>query len=302
MIVDLFAGAGGWDVGARMLGLDPLGIEIDPHACATRRAAGLQTLQADVTKANWLGLITGLIASPPCPEFSVANRNRQGLDSPQGRLTLEPLKWIEEFNPFWVACEQVPAVLPIWRDTYGLLLSTLGYSWWAGVLNAADYGVPQTRKRAVLIASRTRTVQEPTPTHRDDWVSAGEALGRAFDLQPRHTTRDVVLFDGAKPSPTVCAHRNPRWAYGQINTRRRPSPGTEQRRSVDEPAPTVATSPGQWIHESESGKLNLTPAEMGVLQSFPVDFPWQGNRTQVAKQIGNAIPPLLAKAILQAVV
>jgi DNA (cytosine-5)-methyltransferase 1 len=72
--VDLFAGPGGWDVAARELGLDPLGIEWDDAACATRKAAGLRTLQADVAALDPSDFVpvASVIGSPPCPTFSTA--------------------------------------------------------------------------------------------------------------------------------------------------------------------------------------------------------------------------------------
>ena len=73
--VDLFAGPGGWDVGARELGLDPLGIELDDAACRVREAAGLRTLQGDVAALDPLDFPCDLlIASPPCTAFSMAGK------------------------------------------------------------------------------------------------------------------------------------------------------------------------------------------------------------------------------------
>lgn len=76
-VVDLFAGPGGWDLAARELGFDPIGLEWDPAACATRRAAGLRTMECDVAavdlETGWKETgVTGLIASPPCTAFSMA--------------------------------------------------------------------------------------------------------------------------------------------------------------------------------------------------------------------------------------
>jgi DNA (cytosine-5)-methyltransferase 1 len=105
-------------------------------------------------------------------------------------LVLEPLRWALELRPETTCWEQVPAVLPLW-ERCAQILRAAGYSAWAGILNAEQYGVPQTRRRAVLIASRVRAVDAPTPTHSryyptaptrlDDgvfpWVSMADALG-----------------------------------------------------------------------------------------------------------------------------
>jgi DNA (cytosine-5)-methyltransferase 1 len=104
----------------------------------------------------------------------------------EASLVAEPARFIAACHPEWVALEQVPAVLPLWK-VYAAELTRMGYSAWCGKLNAADYGVPQTRERAILIASRVRRVSRPVPTHYDPrkgdqlwgtpWVSMAEALG-----------------------------------------------------------------------------------------------------------------------------
>lgn len=108
-------------------------------------------------------------------------------------LVAEPARFIAACGPEWVALEQVPAVLPLWQ-VYAAELRRMGYSAWTGKLNAADYGVPQTRERAILIASRVRQVARPAPTHYDTrkglqlwgtpWVSMAEALGWGATERP----------------------------------------------------------------------------------------------------------------------
>jgi site-specific DNA-cytosine methylase len=98
-------------------------------------------------------------------------------------------RWALGVRPDWVACEQVPEVLPIWHVVAERLRAE-GYSAWAGTLNAADYGVPQTRQRAVLMASRSRPAVPPAATHArrprvrldgtglPSWATMAEALER----------------------------------------------------------------------------------------------------------------------------
>jgi DNA (cytosine-5)-methyltransferase 1 len=112
-------------------------------------------------------------------------------------LVAEPARFIAACDPEWVALEQVPAVLPLWQ-VYAEELQAKGYSAWAGLLNSADYGVPQTRIRAILIASRVRQVRKPYPTHYDPrkgpqlfgspWVSMAQALGWGATGRPAPTT------------------------------------------------------------------------------------------------------------------
>jgi DNA (cytosine-5)-methyltransferase 1 len=205
-IVDLFAGPGGWSEGLRMLDPDlhalEIGIEWDKAASATRAAAGHRTIQADIAAfpvEQFAGRSVGLIASPPCQDFSMAGK-RAGIEGERGQLVTEVLRWTEALNPEWVVCEQVPPVLPIWHD-YSEVLESWGFSTWVGVLNAADYGVPQTRKRAFLIASRTTQVAAPPPTH--DKNPEPSLFGD--ELQPWVTMAEALGWGRPKPSWTLCA-------------------------------------------------------------------------------------------------
>lgn len=189
MIVDLFAGPGGWDEGAAMLGLRTVGFELDAAACATGKVAGHERVRCDV--ATWplehMRDVEGLIASPPCQDFSVAGKGA-GRTGERGQLIDVVPRWVKTLRPEWVACEQVPPCEGIWRE-HAALYRELGYSTWVGVLNAADFGVPQTRRRAFLLASRVRPVAPPEPTHARNpepslfgnqlapWVTMAEALG-----------------------------------------------------------------------------------------------------------------------------
>lgn len=166
MVLDLFAGPGGWDEGMRSIGIrDVVGLEWDAAACATRAAAGHATIRTDVAAypvGPFVGRVRGLIASPPCQEFSTAGP-KGGAETERGELVHEVLRWADALRPEWIACEQVPAVLPIWQH-FAHTLRGWGYHAITAVVCAADYGLPQTRRRAVLVASR-RGVTLPLPTH-----------------------------------------------------------------------------------------------------------------------------------------
>lgn len=214
--LDLFAGPGGWDVAARRLGVEPVGIEWDASARLTRDAAGLRTGSVhDVRAVNAPGGLDLLIASPPCQTFSMAGggAGRRALDAvltaagsvagggaidyaslgdERTGLVLEPLRIIRDSRPRLVALEQVPTVLPVW-EAYAGILEQWGYTVDVGRLSSEEYGVPQTRRRAILVA-RLDGVRAmlPVATHRKyrkgtarsdgdpallPWVSMADALG-----------------------------------------------------------------------------------------------------------------------------
>ncbi|WP_316251048.1 DNA cytosine methyltransferase [Streptomyces odorifer] len=329
MIVDLFSGPRGWSEGLRMLGLTDIGLELDTAACRTAVAAGHPTIQCDVTQyptRPFAGRTQGAIASPVCTPFSAAGKQggvgdlplvhqavhdlAHGRDTRQGIkaacrddksiLAAEPMRWLYDLRPEWVCLEQVPAVLPLWRQ-YASILRGWGYSVWTGVLQAADFGVPQSRRRAILIASRTRAVTAPAPTHSehgaaglfgDDlprWITMAEALGWGYTQRPAPTvTGGGTATGGAEPfgNATRRAMRNAmndpqHWAWRR-------------------PAPTVSGTVGHVGGKQADGHLGLEPEEGATLQTFPDGHPFWGTKGQRSLQIGNAVPPLLAAHIVAA--
>ncbi|MFJ4688854.1 DNA cytosine methyltransferase [Streptomyces sp. NPDC088789] len=407
MVLDLFAGPGGWSFPLARWGVREVGLEWDEWACRTRAAAGLLTIRTDVAVYPvqvFSGRVRGLIASPPCQAWSMAGRRLGLLDQPlvhqavadlaAGRdirerllsacrddrslLAAEPMRYLHALHhsgePEWVAMEEVPHVLPLWRQ-YAEVLRGWGYSVWTGILNAADYGVPQTRRRAILLASRVRSAGPPVPTHaqtaepdslfgpgRARWVSMAQALGWGATDRPVPTVcAGGGPGGGAEPFPsgsrqalsdardrgtwTARPEQIPTSARQRGRTRSAvphssvenrcspadPGPSTEVAgwawslrhnnqtnatvRSLDEPAGTLffghRANECVWIGEPtdpEAGdtsangpqaeSIRITAAEAGVLQTFPADYPWQGNKGQQFSQIGNAVPPRLAAHLL----
>lgn len=318
---DDFAAGGGWSQALLMLGLkETVGTEFDPTAVATARAAGHSRWLVDVRSDKCRGYawppIWLYIASPPCQTFAqsgsgdglkhlgalkVALRNvAEGLLYPEDAiadvgdeklddrsvLALEPMLVITRHRPRNVVLEQVPPVLPLW-EAYAELMREMGYSVWTGYLFSEQYGVPQARKRAVLMASFDREVAPPVPTHSkyhrrtptrlDDgvkpWISMDEALGRP----PIAAVPGDTSWTARRPSPTIVGSYRPDIVA---------APG--YRKAGDPP------------RQKTPGSVHVTAAEAGVLQSFPSDYPWQGDEAKQFEQIGNAVPPLMGAAVLAA--
>lgn len=346
MILDLFSGGGGgWCLAARKLGFPSVGIEWDGPACGTRAVVGLPTIRADVSQyppEPFIGKVEGICGGPPCQSFSAAGK-RKGLADPRGQLVHEPMRWVRIIRPRWVALEQVPEVLGYWR-WISRELREFGYSTWTGVLNAADYGVPQVRNRAILLASLDRKVAPLLPTHsetghdemfgpaRKRWITMAEALGWGLTERPAY-----VVAGGMHDGGHHDGGSGQRRMYRKAQLEGHWKPRSNQRpwgspdyyaRSVDEPAQAISTNGDayKWVwerpattvmgdsrvfppggHHPESGDakswssqaIPVETWELGVLQGFPADHPWQP--PYVSAQIGNAIPPPLAEACLRAV-
>lgn len=312
MILDEFAGPGGWDEGLRMIGrTDVVGIEWDQKACETANAAGHARIRADVSEypsEPFVGKVDAYIASPPCQAWSLAG-NRKGekdrtnchklaermaagddstdwanWEDSRSPLVCQPIRRIRDLRPATVALEEVPPVAPLWEH-FGHILHGWGYAVWTGDLCAADYGVPQTRIRRILMASLAGKVQPPNPTHtphdpgpdlfgnsRQQWVSMADQIGWGYT---------------DRPAPTICAGHNGKqsgaeWGGAAVRANMHRSP--------------------DWIPKdgTERGTANsvrLSVEDASQLQSFPPYYPWQGANTKHYEQIGNAVPPLLAAHI-----
>ncbi len=325
-MIDLFAGPGGWSHALSVLGVRDVGLEWDPWACRTRAAAGQLTIRADVAAYPvwpFLGRVRGLIASPPCQAWSMAGKRLGLVDQPlvhqavadlaAGRdtrerllaacrderslLAAEPMRYLQALNavgePEWVAMEEVPDVLPLWRQ-YAAVLRGWGFSVWTGILNAADYGVPQTRRRAILLASRVRNAEPPPPTHartaepeslfgpgRKRWVSMAEALGWGATDRPVPTVC-AGGGPGGGPEPFPSGSRKtlsdarargtwtPHPTAGVVLRSRREGSGwaarggARENRPVNRPAPTFTAEAHRWswaLRTNNQANATVRPAD-----------------------------------------
>jgi DNA (cytosine-5)-methyltransferase 1 len=310
--ISLFAGAGGLE---HLVDGRTLGIESWPAVCATRKAAGLATLEADVRDTGPADFPTAkhLRGGPPCQTFSVTGNGKgrkaldavktaawllaarapimsqvAALDDERTGLVLEPLRWtlaaIDRGRPYeTIVLEQVRQALPVW-EVFARILRREGYGVETGVLKAEQFGVPQTRRRAVLIARHGRPAQLPQPTHNAYQPGMPQHYATLSIMKPWVSMGDAL------------PHRGPFTAVSNYGTGG--DPRNRGRRTSAEPAFTVTGKVNRTrLVDADGNDLpRFTPAEAGALQGFPLDHPWSGR--DVWQQIGNCVPRQLAAAIL----
>lgn len=329
---DGFAGAGGWDLAARELGIEARGIENMKEARATRDAAGLTTIHDDVWTFVPDGRAVGKIDSPPCQTFSSAGKGkgRKALDDvlrgirdgyyrdldhlrflglevgdERTALVLTPLYFATQHEYEWLAWEQVPTVLPVWEACADVLRGQ-GWHVWTGLLHAEQYGVPQTRKRAFLLASRRGPVTPPTPTHSryysrspqkldpgvKKWVSMAEALNFGLTERPAPTvTGGGTEAGGAEPIAKIQERwaNRPDWQPRTLvpaNGRVRTDGGGAWPRCEHNPAPTVTGEVGgQWTWRDDLPDWCHHRPSTTIVGSFkPEIVAAPGYRTTVSRQ------------------
>lgn len=330
--VSLFTGAGGLDLGFEKAGwtrsyasdIDPVAIETlrmnskksatDSIECADIRQLGVPDLLAKAGGAR-RGDIDAVVGGPPCQSWSSAGHQR-GLDDPRGRLFKDFIRVADGIDARWIVFENVRGLLtargPDGKpgsalETIRKQLLEAGWQTSVSLLNAADFGVPQRRVRLFMIGFRAGDAPPfPQPTHdklggdgRKKWKTLGACLrsiARPTEdeiIRPRGKMAEELVGippgSGVKsPGKKEATRPGGHWGYKQ---------GAFVA-DLDLAARTVTASGQQdWIIDPELGLRRLSPRECAAIQTFPSKWAWSGTQSAQYRQIGNAVPPLLAKAI-----
>jgi len=321
-VIDLFCGAGGMTLGFVMAGFRPVfAVDMDGAAVATARANfGGHVVEAPIELTADYPAGDIIIGGPPCQGFSQLGKRLP--NDPRNQLWRYYMRAVDLVRPSAFVIENVPQLLT--SQEYAEIhreARRLGYEIDGRVLNAADYGVPQTRKRAIVVGSRVGAPRFPAQTHWDP------EKGVPFNRSPWRTVRDAIgdlplVPDGRN----LHIGRNPmlrsllRYAAIPEGGNRWDMPlelqpdcwirktkgGTDLMGRLwwDRPAFTIRTEffkpeKGRYLHPE--AQRPITHREAARLQSFPDDFRFVGSKIQIAKQIGNAVPPKLALAVASAV-
>jgi DNA (cytosine-5)-methyltransferase 1 len=331
--VDLFAGAGGFTAGLESCGLRPtLAVESSATAASTyRHNFGNHVTTDEIQKVKEFPSANVVIGGPPCQGFSLLGTRSS--DDDRNELWRHFWRAVRAINPEIFVLENVRGF--IGSEQHAALLRVARRSEYvveSQVLNAADYGAPQTRRRAIVIGRRGKAPIFPWPTHSepgrqksepaDRWTTVREAFADIPwepDREPPNdnrpiTTRDLHYgrsyhetslvryglippggnrFDLQRVRPDLTP---PCW----LNRSSTGSTDVFGRLWWDRPAVTIRTE----FHKPEKGRYlhpeanrPITPFEAARLQGFGDDFLWDGSRVEIARQIGNAVPIPLATAI-----
>lgn len=305
--IDMFSGAGLFSAGFAASGFRPvLAVDVSKEAVASfNRNLGPVALVGSVVSMRDIPKAEVLIAGPPCQGFSTLGR--QDPKDKRNDLALEIPRWAAACGALVVAVENVPPFLksPQWREL-ATKLEDLGYAITTWVLDAADYGAAQIRRRAFTIASKIGDVERPQPLAFR--VNAGDILEKEIEADdqlhiwpnPTGVAKQRIALIPAKGdkrdimrlAPELCP---PSWArvgcqatdvWGRIDP---DAPVNTLRCTFQNP------SKGRYLHPTENRVISLR--EGARLQGIPDDWVLVGRPYTVARQIGNGVPVPLAAAV-----
>lgn len=355
--IDLFCGAGGLSLGFCQAGGVPIAaVDSDRTSTATYQQMFPTCQEVYCGKIeDWcpsltIGTVDVVIGGPPCQGFSLA-RGFRFVDDPRNRLYKDFVRLVDYFQPKWIVMENVEGIINIGK---GCILqqiyedfASIGYWLDCKVINMADYGVPQSRKRAIFVGSRVaNSFKWPEPTHfPQKKLTASSSVHKAFleDKQPYRVVLDA-LGDLPWPMGKYFSHRANSQMRGPRNRSVDSAPAFTLRIRGDEfalcqypadgafvpgPLPDVdfvyrpttnlfqdlmREVPPPWISGYKPplvcddkpiqfliGTRRLAVREQARLQAFPDWFSFTGTPYSQGKQIGNAVPPLFARQLFEAI-
>lgn len=290
-IISLFAGAGGLDLGFTQAGFEiAWAIDNDADAVETyKKNLGSHAVLGDILDVDFLSVESpdGIVGGFPCQGFSVANTGRK-VDDSRNTLYLSFVRAVRVLKPKFFLAENVKGILSLGKgEVFRHILddfSESGYTCKYALVNSSHYGVPQSRQRVLILGIRDDLNPgdfewPPSPTSKDSPPTIGKALEDIPDPDGEHDLLNHV--------------------YSQFKLKFN---GYISNRPVDpnKPSPTITArgdhKGGAMIIHHPSNTRRLTCREAAIVQGFPMNFEFVGSMTSVYKQIGNAVPPPLAKA------
>ena len=335
-VLDLFSGCGGLSYGFEEAGFKVLlGIDNDNKALETFELnhKGAKSICGDITQITYDGIkkivgnkkIDVIIGGPPCQGMSLSGPRK--FDDPRNRLYLSYIRLVEEVQPRAFVIENVPGLVGLFggtiKDSILMKFQELDYDVKYKILCAADYGVPQRRNRVIFVGIKnTNNYKFPEPIGSEitcemalsDLPPLIDSLGtdkQPYDNPPQNDYQRLMRENSKKLYNHVAARHSERVRqiialvpdggnYKDLPEEFRNSRNFHvawTRFSRNKPAPTIDTGHRHHFHY-EYDRVP-TVRECARLQSFPDDFIFLGNKTEQFRQVGNAVPPLMARKIAE---
>ena len=333
--VSLFSGAGGLDIGSELNGVKVrLAIDFDHDSIETlklnNKSKKNQIIKEDIKnlKPKSIEKYLGnkniiIIGGPPCQPFSkngywVKNENRKITKDPRNCIE-DYFDFVKNLNPKGFLLENVESILhPTNKKAIECIINhskKLNYYLKIIKANALDYGVPQKRQRIFFIGSKKKfQITEPQKTHFnpekpslfDNNLKPYETVGYHIkDFENSSYKEDAeIATEGTyykelkkvPPGKNYLALCNQKGSKFIKNTR---FWNFLLKLSPDLPSWTIAAQPGPWVGPFHWTNRRLRVPEIAAIQTFPKSYKFYGNRRSIQKQIGNAVPPLLGKAMVK---
>lgn len=317
--IDLFCGCGGLTLGLKKAGFKVLGaIDIDSLAVETyrinhrgvkvwekdiREVAAEEIMQAVGIREGELDLLAGC---PPCQGFSTMRtlNGSRNIDDPRNNLIFEFLRFVKILKPKAIMMENVPSLIKDQRfKEFCHILNDLGYHVQKGVLDAANYGVPQRRYRMVLLAGKFGPIDFAAPANKKRTVrqyiaklpQPGQSGDALHDFVERRSERIRELIRNV---PKDGGSRRDLGAEYQLKCHKKCDGFKDVygRMAWDDVAPTITSgcnnpSKGRFIHPEQNRAITLR--EAALLQTFPMKYKFSNKKgkTGISVLIGNALPP-----------
>lgn len=325
--IDLYSGSGAVTAGMKSAGFQVLvAVDIDPIACATYRAnhpevnlieGDIRTVSPKRFAKDIRGSLDLLTVCAPCQPFSTRNRYKSRKDQ-RTRLVIEALAFVEILEPKLVFFENVPGLgrQPVFNELAEMLISLGYYLAPLKKINAADMGVPQRRHRVILVGAKDQDVlNRANKIKSSKRQTVFDAIGKLpSPLVGLHGIEDDVLHYSRRHSAiTIERLKHIKHDGGSRDElpeklqlkchqglNKNSYPDSYGRLRWDDVAPTLTTgctdlTKGRYAHPEENRAITLR--EAARLQSFPDDYVFVGNASQISTQIGNAVPPKMMHEI-----
>ena len=330
--IDIFSGAGGLSLGAEMAGIRiKTAIEINKNAAQTflRNHKGADVLQGNIQDFDPKRLhsdknpVFVIMGGPPCQGFSMSNTRTRNMENKKNFLFLEFVRFVQEIRPAWFVLENVWGLTNINEGRTQTMIEDCfraieGYeNISSAVLWASDYGVPQNRNRFFMVGNRLG-IDFKFPEKQATKITVEEAIGDLPSLQNGEMLDEsdyTIPLEEASPYAQLMRKGSDNKYIGQGQNWRaipdflmqnyadkgRCHSGIYKRLRADQPSVVISNyRKSMLIHPYEDRGISVR--EAARLQSFPDTFIFEGPLMHIQQQIGNAVPPLLAKAVFQQII